>query len=141
MEKYLININDLIVNDQVIQYDFLSEMYPIINEAYNKLWFYENLSIMKPEIKDKKIISLKNYIKELLKAYKIPENILLINIKNNDYLEPISSTEFKLIKQVKLQEISEDSANEYIDLNKRNVFFKNDIPYFKQLTKTKYKKR
>ena len=140
MENYLVDINKLVVNEQTIRYDFLYEMYPVINDLYNKLWFYENLASLRPEVKNMKILELKKYISQLLEAYSVPESVLFVKIQDNKYLEPISRTPFKLNNGIEAEQISESSANIYIDLNRRNSFFQYDIPKFKELTKIKYKK-
>ena len=115
-------------------------MYPVIDELYNRLWFYNNLASMNSEVKEKKIIELKTYISQLLESYKIPESILLTKIDNN-YIEPLSRTNFKLSENALTQFVSDDFYDEYIERNRKNSFFINEIPKFKELTKTKYKKR
>lgn len=140
MKYYLVSINDLIVNDGSVQYNFLCEMYPVIDELYNRLWFYNNLASMNSEVKEKKIIELKTYISQLLESYNIPENILFTKIDNN-YIEPLSRTNFKLNNKVFTQFVSDEFYDTYIENNRKNAFFRNKIPEFKELTKTKYKKR
>lgn len=141
MESYFIDINKLIVKDQNVRYDFLSEMYPVINELYSRLWFYENLAILKPETKEKKINELKEYISTLLDAYNIPESLLLVHVLDNKYMEPITGTHFRLAENVEVEEVSTVKKDIYVDLFKTSSFFKHDIPKFKEIIKTKYKKR
>lgn len=140
MKNCLVDIDKLIVNDQAIRYDFLYEMYPIINELYNKLWFYENLASLRPEIKEMRIQQVKNEITRLLAIYNVPESVLFVNIQDNRYLEPISRQEFRLNKIVETELVSDEVKETYIELYRKSPFFKHDMPKFKQLTKTKYKK-
>lgn len=141
MQDYLININDLIVTDQSFQYNFLSEMYPVIDELYCKLWFYENLSIMDKTVKEKRITDLKEYISKLLEDYKIPEYMLFSKIKDNRYIEPISNEEFRISNKVNSIMVSEEEKERFLNKNKNNISYKESINKFKELTKTKYRKR
>lgn len=141
MEGHLIEINNLVVTDQAMHYNFMCEMYPVIDELYNRLWFLENLAIMKDEVKIKKIEEIKKYISNSLGSCEIPDNILFLKKEGNLYIEPITDIEFRIPKTVEYEEVSNDYTDLYVKLNNDNSFFKKSIPKFKELTKTKYKKR
>lgn len=141
MKGHLIDINNLVVTDQSIHYNFMCEMYPVIEELYNRLWFLENLAILKDEVKTKKIEEVKKSILTALASCEIPDNILFLKKEGNLYIEPITNMEFRIPKTVEYEDVSDEYAEFYIKLYKNNLFFKSSIPKFKELTKTRYKKR
>ena len=136
MKRYFIKTKDLVVNENCYQHDFLCEMHPVLDELYCKLWFYKNIAILNNEIKEKKILELEEYIKMLLKAYGIPENIMFIKLGNR-YIEPFSRIEFNINKKVPIEQVDEEISEQYMEENKNNKFLKYEMSHFKELTKTK----
>ncbi|MBP3461348.1 MAG: hypothetical protein J6K21_02950 [Bacilli bacterium] len=145
MKRYMSWINNLIIEKDGIEYDFLYEMYPEIKQLYNNLWYIKNNS-KKPfnKITQKRIEKINKEIKIKLKVYGIPEYILLLKSKDK-YIEPVSETKLNIVnKYIKLRKVGIMVEKEYINnLNIENVNFLNEkLPLFiNQIEKEKIKKK
>lgn len=133
MEYYLININNFSVIENSNEYNFIKEFYPIIGENYRKLWFLENLSEISSSNKDNLYNNIQRNIRSYLEMYSLPEKVLLIKAGNR-YMEPLSKELFRLKSKINLEETTERVANTYLQENKQNKKFAENVKDFKSVT-------
>ncbi len=131
MNYFYINVKDLCIKEKNHKYNFISEMYPVINLMYSKLWFLENMSVMNNEIKTEKIFELRQEIDNMLKSCNIPKRILLLQ-SSNKYIEPITNSSFNIDTNCLLTFANEKDVNAYIDEYQNNKSYISNMKKYKQ---------
>lgn len=125
---YLLWINNIIIEYDDEEYDFLNEMYPEIKQLYNILWYFKR-SKKTPynQIILNKINRIKNDISIKLQILGIPEYIIVIK-EDDTYIEPISGEKLNIVNNsLKLREIGSMNFKSYIDnLDCKTVDFLNE---------------